>query len=422
MTVTKTVNGVEIKILQGYNEIGGNCIVIKDKDSEIVFDQGIRFSRFRKFYNTRIQPLSPQEMKELGIIPPSDEYKKIFISHYHLDHLGLLFHLPPDAEVYVPDTEILEKFLEPYKNSPGWTTYVPPSVAININNAISNQDNVIPFYVEHSAYPAVAYYLNNPNVRILYTGDFRLTSPIDSIDSELHSKIHNKLLLKEITAKGYSTDVLIIEGTNFSSPSTPTNEYTFNNIVFEIFNIHKNSLIMVLLDPLDVEAIFTILHYVNYYGRKPVITNRRLLKMIDYWTRRFGWNKEIYQLLDENFEQVFEVVDEEELTKSQSEYVILTAKDEPIELARKLKNLEGTVVISLSTETKSESGEDESVEDVWFKTLGFIVYRLRISGHYYPYELRDILDTIKPKYVIPVHTEASRTVCEFVKRFGYQCL
>lgn len=66
-----------IRIKQGFNEIGGNFIIIENKDNTLVFDQGIRFSRFKKYYNANIQPSSAKELRRLGIIPPSDEYNKI---------------------------------------------------------------------------------------------------------------------------------------------------------------------------------------------------------------------------------------------------------------------------------------------------------------------------------------------------------
>jgi len=71
--------------------------------------------------------------------------------------------------------------------------------------------------VEHSAYPAYSFYYNNGDVRILYSGDLRLSSPLKVADQELHNRIHEKTILEEYEERGLDTDVLIIEGTNFSS-------------------------------------------------------------------------------------------------------------------------------------------------------------------------------------------------------------
>ncbi|MCE4612284.1 MAG: hypothetical protein F7C07_00420 [Desulfurococcales archaeon] len=34
----------------GCREIGGNCIVVKDNDRKIVFDNGIRFQVIKRYY------------------------------------------------------------------------------------------------------------------------------------------------------------------------------------------------------------------------------------------------------------------------------------------------------------------------------------------------------------------------------------
>ncbi|MGC9106702.1 MAG: hypothetical protein ACP5IE_00715 [Infirmifilum sp.] len=52
-----TEGSVTIEIYGGYGEIGGNCLVVKDKNRKIVFDNGIRFRVLKEYYGGRIQPL-----------------------------------------------------------------------------------------------------------------------------------------------------------------------------------------------------------------------------------------------------------------------------------------------------------------------------------------------------------------------------
>jgi len=40
----------------------------------------------------------------------------------------------------------------------------------------------------------------------------------------------------------------------------------------------------------------------------------------------------------------------------------------------------------------------------WFNRLGAQAYPMRVSGHYYPHQLREIINTIRPKSVEVVHT------------------
>jgi len=40
----------------------------------------------------------------------------------------------------------------------------------------------------------------------------------------------------------------------------------------------------------------------------------------------------------------------------------------------------------------------------WFARLGVQAYAMRVSGHYYPCQLHEILESIKPKTVELVHS------------------
>jgi len=68
---------VSIEIIQGRNEVGGNCIKIEDEDSKLLFDQGIRFSVFRSYYSERVQPKGIPELRQLKIIPPIEAYQDV---------------------------------------------------------------------------------------------------------------------------------------------------------------------------------------------------------------------------------------------------------------------------------------------------------------------------------------------------------
>jgi len=63
----------------------------------------------------------------------------------------------------------------------------------------------------------------------------------------------------------------------------------------------------------------------------------------------------------------------------------------------------------------SEPHEEEAVHDLeaalrWMRLYNVQAYRLRISGHYYPHELRRLLEAAKPRRIIPVHTRTPYTL------------
>jgi len=83
---------VRVEVVQGESEVGGTCVRVVDGDRILVFDQGLRFSRFRRLYGFRVRPRGPDELRELGVLPSLEALERaeaLYITHLHLDHLGL---------------------------------------------------------------------------------------------------------------------------------------------------------------------------------------------------------------------------------------------------------------------------------------------------------------------------------------------
>jgi ribonuclease J len=55
-------------------------------------------------------------------------------------------------------------------------------------------------------------------------------------------------------------------------------------------------------------------------------------------------------------------------------------------------------------EPQIEEASEYEVIANWLLKMGIQFYRIRVSGHYYPYQLKTIIKSIKPKEVIPIHT------------------
>jgi len=149
----------KIEAYGGYGEIGGNCFIIKDGDKKIVFDNGLRFNVLNKYFRGDIKPLGPRELREVEAIPPLKAFNDvtaIYISHFHLDHLGLLSPLPNGVKVYVPSLEILKVIEDWYSKSPSWLAEIPHNTYIDINEITpyrQDENGVIAIPVSHSAYP-----------------------------------------------------------------------------------------------------------------------------------------------------------------------------------------------------------------------------------------------------------------------------
>jgi ribonuclease J len=69
--------------------------------------------------------------------------------------------------------------------------------------------------------------------------------------------------------------------------------------------------------------------------------------------------------------------------------------------------LKDSVAVMSEPEPEREEASGYEVVSIWLSKMGVQHYRVRASGHYYPYQLETILNTVKPKKKIGIiHTEA----------------
>ncbi|MHA1609790.1 MAG: MBL fold metallo-hydrolase [Candidatus Njordarchaeales archaeon] len=406
-------NSLSLEIHGGYKEIGGNCIVVKDKDKKIVFDNGIRFSILKRFYRGRIQPLGPNELRSIGAIPPLEIFEDVdavYISHFHLDHLGLLGALPPGTKVYVPSVNILEIVEEWYRTSPTWLAEIPHKLHIEVCELTpykEDEQGVMAIPVSHSAYPSYSLVYRGFNKTVFYSGDFR-------VDGPLGSQINTITNLAKATEES-SMDLALIEGTNIGSIETPISSQDFRSMFNRI--LMESGLVVVSIDPLDFEMLSTMWGIALLNNRTLVIASDRIIDVIPQWLETFEISEGLENLaISIELERPSLVPTQyvsirEDVLKDPERYLLV---QEPIGFLEMLRQMrlwgeklprKATAILTTPEPLEAESELEEQTLASWLYSLGMQVYRLRLSGHYYPYELKKILMTLRPQKIIPIHTK-----------------
>ena len=93
-------NQTTLTFYGGVNEIGGNKILLQDRDTRIFFDFGMSFTAKKQFYSPPyLSPRNEKSLQELGILPNlAGIYKfdpappnidAVFLSHGHFGPFGL---------------------------------------------------------------------------------------------------------------------------------------------------------------------------------------------------------------------------------------------------------------------------------------------------------------------------------------------
>jgi len=78
----------------------------------------------------------------------------------------------------------------------------------------------------------------------------------------------------------------------------------------------------------------------------------------------------------------------------------------------------GSVVVLTDPEPRESIKEVEEIAlRTWLRSFGIQTFRLRLSGHYLPYQFNQIINTLKPKHLILIHTEETELVTKLFQKF-----
>ncbi len=397
-----------IEILSGENSIGGNFVRIRDGDKTLVFDQGIRFDIMNRYYSMHITPQGIAELRRLGVIPKQEWYgdvSSIYISHMHLDHLGLLHNIPSEACVYLPSLSVYEDMKERWENSPSWLSLITGRYFLEIREIKpleEDENGVISLPVSHSAYPAYAFLYFGREETILYTGDLRVDS---FLKKERFLELLGEDLLKYLEENpDVRVDTLIIEGTNIGSNRAPISPDDVVNMIRRIALSQKPSQAPLLftLHSLDLEYAYLVLEISKELEFECYVASAQIAKLLERMPEL-----PMEMNLVEDFVRYPTIREKVPLEEISGNSIILISHRDIVDLMRDpsfRSAMKSPVAILSEPEPEIEEALEYDVIANWLSAMGVQHYRMRASGHYYPYQLAHIMSVMRPRNVRPIHT------------------
>lgn len=401
----------EVRIYGGYRSIGGNCVVIESPSVSVMFDQGANFTQLKKFYGISIQPDSVEELRKMKVLPPREAYgtvDEVYVSHLHLDHLGSL-NVPQSKKVYLPSRELVEVLSRTWWF--GWKQHLfPQTLSFTGFSEIEESRKVHFAKVSHSAYPSYAFRVDTDDVSIIYTGDLRLASPYAGLVNTADN-------LRALSEGG--VDVLIMEGTNFGRSMNYLTVQQFKALLRELLENYKHDLLFISTHPLDLETTLVILELLWEHGFTPVFTNNYYAKLLDTQIDEVGYevggellyapSKVSGAKILNNFETAY-------LSELRGSRIAVFVPAYGVKEMKDVLDMlsadsSGVIHITVFGEPLAEEWvvEEKKVAN-WLSLLGITSLRMHLSGHYLPFEFKEILDAIKPRKLIPIHTESPSTM------------
>lgn len=224
---------MEITVHRGTHQIGGCVTEIKSKNgTKIVIDIGENLPT--------ADGIVLPELKVEGLTEGNPDYKAVFVTHYHGDHIGMYNKIPPQIPIYIGEVskeifKIFQKYLLKYN----YITQKDMDLINNFNtykipDTIQIDDILIkPIEVDHSAFNSHMLLIECDGKKVLHTGDFRLHGP------------RGKAVIPALKKYVGEVDCLICEGTTLSRPEKKAQKETeLQKEAEKIFRENKNSFVM----------------------------------------------------------------------------------------------------------------------------------------------------------------------------------
>lgn len=376
---------MEIRIIKGTNRIGGCITEIISKNTRILIDFGNDLEDTKESFE--LDGLTYGKLK----------YNAVFITHSHMDHIGLINKINEDIPIYIEENSL--KIYNITCDFSGENRLTRKINTFKMYDTIQINDiKVTPYRVDHSSYNSCMFVIECEDKKILHTGDFRL-----------HGRKKDETLnnLKRIG----KVDLLITEGTSLSRnilEYDTEEELEKEALVYmqnydQVFIMHSSTNIDRTISFIK-SALKTGKNYIldlfTYSLNKVVNMNIK----VDY-KRVFVWIPLRYSYKDETFKNKYMHFDNSSFFgKKYAMNVKVSMLDDIKKLKEKGLITNACLIYSMwqgyiEKEEKLRNFIDE------IKNMGIEFKELHTSGHADINSMIKLNETVNPDKTIIIHTE-----------------
>ena len=388
---------MKARIIKGTKQIGGCITEISTDKTKIIIDFGDDLDDSKESF----------ELK--GLTKGQSIYDAVFITHSHVDHIGLINKINEDIPVYVEETTLkIHNLTCDFCNKERPTRNIN-TFEIKENIKHENKDDrkifdngdiqVYAYIGDHSSYNSCMFLVEGDGQKILHTGDFRMNG-------------RKNYVIKNSLKKIGKVNMLITEGTTLTRCQDKyMTEEELENKAVEIMNKYNQVLIMQSSTNIDRTASFMratiksnkkfILDLFSYYLQNVInrfiyIDNFNVYLWKPYkYNFKPEWFKEKYMDIDNNLLGAFP-------------YFTMEIKESMLVDIKMLYNkglLKKACLIYSMWEGYIDKEEKlkKFIEEL--KKMNIDIVFLHTSGHADKEAFKKLNEIVKPNQTIIIHTE-----------------
>ena len=404
---------MKICVYRGTNEIGGNCIEISTNKTRILLDIGTPLSSMNEK-----NPLETYKNSCCGVYKEdTPTIDAIFISHTHRDHYGLLPIINAKIPVYMSKIthDILTK-IEPLLPDDFDVSNLDIH-EIDSKQTIKIKDlKITAFAVDHIP-GAMAYEITDGKKRIVYTGDFRFHS-------------NQKLKSWALADLANNPDYLIMEGTRLSRTEDIEKYNTENSVYRAITKLLLNShnIAFASFSSQNLDRLVSFIK-ASIASNRTLVIDPYTAALMDVFNNVFPTVPTVDMLPNI---KIYFGTSESIATKMKKNGLFYKHKNKKITKEEILANPHNFILKHNKklTDWLLKKGVDnyDFVYSMWHGYLDSQntwdeykehITEIHTSGHADVANLQKFVKRIKPKTIIPVHTECKN---DFKEKFNINTL
>lgn len=377
-----------INIIRGQDQIGGSIVEVSSETTRIVFDVGINLDEDDNVYVPQIP----------GLFIEPKSYDAIFISHYHSDHIGLLNFTLPEIPVYMGQKAY--SILKAATNYREKELCYKPTFISNQVPIIIGDIKITPFLCDHSAFDSYMFLIEADEKKVLYTGDFRANGRHD----------FNSLL-----SSLPKVDSLIVEGTTLTRAENSHNieEEFLEEIAIAELQKHKGPA-FIMMSAMNVDRLITAYNASRATGRvflEDTYTAEITSSINEDVPKPNGvCPAKVFLTVggDENYKKLQKFrnakIGKEQISKTP---FLMCVRSSMINYLKRLNEIcsfeDGVLFYGM---WKGYMEQESTRRFIDFMTSkGVKLHVLHTSGHADEETIEQVITTVSPKSIVPVHTE-----------------
>ena len=385
---------VRVSALGGMGEIGMNCLVLECGESMIVVDCGLMFPDDYLFGIDVVIPRFDY------VLARKDRLAAIILTHGHEDHIGALPWFLPyvSAPIYgsaftlgLVNEKLKEHNLDKYADLR----------TVTGRQKIQAGDFAVTFFETcHSIVGGFALGIETPAGRVLHTGDFKIDrNPLDGIATDLEG-------IAQFCEPGVL--LMLSDSTNVERDGFALTEREIKSSLRRIFGEATGRIIVTLFSS-HVQRMQEIYDLAAETGRKVAVLGRSMSRNLDLATD-LGLMR-IPHAASVPLESLPHLPDE------QAVLLVTGSQGEPLSALsriaagdhRQVAIKPGDLVLMSSRFIPGNVKAITKVINRLYKLGAEVLYErvqaIHTSGHAHREELKIMLQTVKPKFFVPLHGE-----------------